>query len=134
MGAKPQPDEALHEPVNDLEKHEDPDESWRRYVNAQLKGAYQHLFALLDRLVMLKVPDMACVFRWRLAQERELAKRYLSYPDQSLRLMNAAELQRFIQHYQRLTCWMLEEMPKRADVVIPLDQHHRFESIQINHS
>lgn len=132
LGARPQAEEALREPVNDLERHEDPDECWRRYVNAQLAGSYQRLFALLDRLILLKVPNMECVFRWRLEQERKLAERYRSHSGQPLRFMDEAELKRFIQHYERLTRWMLEEMPERADVVIHLNPNHRFDHIQIN--
>ncbi len=124
VGARPQPEAALHEPISDFERYEDPDGCWRRYVNAQLEKTYPPLFALLDRLVMLKVPNMACVFRWRLEQERELARQ-----GHALRIMDEVALERFIQHYRRLTLWMLEEMPHRADVVLTLGEDHQIHAI-----
>jgi D-glycerate 3-kinase len=41
--------------------------------------------------------------------------------------MDRSALETFIMHYERLTRWMLKEMPPRADVVLPLtaDQHIR---------
>ena len=35
--------------------------------------------------------------------------------------MSDEAVARFIEHYERLTRWILEEMPGRADWVIPLD-------------
>lgn len=132
VGARPQPDQVLATPVNDLEKLEDPDGRWRRYINEQLKGPYQRLFSCLDRLIMLKVPSMECVFRWRLEQERKLEQSVRAHPDQPLRLMNETELRRFIQHYERLTRWMIEEMPQRADVVLELGKDHQIHRIKVN--
>lgn len=132
VGARPQPEQALECPINELERLEDPDGRWRRYVNEQLKGPYQSLFTMLDRLVMLKAPDMECVFRWRLQQELALAAKVTHQAEQPLRLMNETELRRFIQHYERLTRWMLEEMPERADVVLHLSQDHQFHAIEVN--
>jgi D-glycerate 3-kinase len=41
--------------------------------------------------------------------------------------MHKRELVAFIMHYERLTRWMLKEMPRRADILLPLarDQHIR---------
>src|SRR6187551_1750031 len=47
VGALPQSADQLAEPVNALEREEDPDGSWRGYVNAALSGRYRALF---DRL------------------------------------------------------------------------------------
>ncbi|HHJ39828.1 MAG TPA: hypothetical protein ENJ86_10275 [Methylothermaceae bacterium] len=132
VGARPQPEAMLADPVNELEAREDPDGTWRRYVNDQLKGPYQALFALLDRLIMLKVPDMAAVFRWRLEQERKLAELYRHNPGQRLKLMNENQLRRFIQHYERLTRWMLEDLPSHADIVLHLNHAHQIHQIQVN--
>ncbi len=73
LGAKPQAESDLTRPVNDLEAAEDPDGTWRRYVNAQLAEVYSRLFARLNRLIMLKVPNMESVYRWRGVQEMKLA-------------------------------------------------------------
>ncbi len=132
VGARPQPEPALASPINDLERLEDPDGRWRRFVNEQLKGPYQRLFGLLDSLIMLKVPNMECVFRWRLEQERRLMKSSRAHPGRKLRLMSETELRRFIQHYERLTRWMIDEMPARADVVLELGVDHQIHEIKVN--
>jgi len=132
VGARPEPETRLHEPVNELERREDPDGRWRRYVNDQLRGPYRQLFARLDRLILLEAPGMACVFRWRLQQERELARRLEGEPEPGLRLMDEAALRRFIQHYERLTRWMLAEMPARADVVLTLGEDHQIHTVTVN--
>ncbi len=132
VGAIPQPDQALETPVNELERREDPDGHWRRYVNEQLKGPYQRLFAHLDHLIMLKVPSMEWVFRWRLEQERKLAEFVTHRPERRFRLMGENELCRFIQHYERLTRWMIEEMPQRADIVLELGPDHQIHRIEVN--
>jgi D-glycerate 3-kinase len=129
VGTAPQPEAALAEPVNDLERHEDPDGIWRRRVNAELEGTYAELFGRLDLLVMLKVPGMASVFEWRSLQEQKLAAK--TDPNGSHRLMDAAAIRRFIQHYERLTRHNLEQMPERADVTLFLDENHRFTRIQV---
>ena len=36
--------------------------------------------------------------------------------------MAPAQVQRFIQHYERLTRWILAEMPERADMVVRLGE------------
>lgn len=137
VGAKEQSDQELQEPVNSLEAKEDPDGQWRSYVNHQLAGSYKELFAMIDVLIMLKVPSMEAVFNWRSQQEKKLAERvqYIydtQQPTQHLRIMDEAEIKRFIQHYERLTRTMLEEMPERADICLELNENHKTSRIKIN--
>lgn len=137
VGAQPQDQATLCQPVNALEETEDPDTAWREYVNQQLKGSYKQLFELVDVLIMLKVPSMDAVFQWRSQQEAKLAERakYIydtQQPTPHLRIMNEQEIQRFIQHYERLTRHMLEEMPDRADITLLLNNNHKVADIQIN--
>lgn len=113
VGARPQAHEALAQPVNDLEGREDPDGRWRTFVNTALDGAYQPLFARLDRLVLLAPPGFEVVVRWRGEQEAKLRAR-------TGQGMDAAAIARFVAHYERLTRWILEEMPGRADLVFSL--------------
>jgi len=113
VGARTQPPAALREPVNGLEREEDPDGRWRTFVNAALDGAYRPLFARLDRLVLFAPPDFTVVAGWRAEQEAKLRAR-------SGRGMDEGEIARFVAHYERLTRWILEEMPARADRVFPL--------------
>ena len=89
----------------------------RKPINDALAGSYQQLFARLDSLVLLAAPSFEVVFAWRLQQEEEL--RPSAGPDAS-RVMNAAQIARFIQHYERLTRYTLTEMAGRADIVVRL--------------
>jgi D-glycerate 3-kinase len=123
VGARPQPASALVTPVNALEREEDPDGRWRGFVNTALSGAYQRLFDSLDYLVFLSVPDFAAVRRWRGEQELALPRG---------QRMDEARLERFIAHYERLTRWMLDDLPARADLVVALDTAHRVETLITN--
>ncbi len=121
LGARPQADEALSAPVNALERDEDPDGTWRRYVNTALAGEYQRLFGTVELLVLLKVPSFDVVFQWRMEQERKLRDRMAASGTDVSRVMSEAQMSRFINHYQRLTTHIIEEMPARADVLLNLD-------------
>ncbi len=124
MGAIPQSEEALAQPVNELEAGEDPGGEWRRYVNQRLGDDYRRLFRGLDRLLMLQVPDWEYVYRWRLEQEDKLRQRLLGRGADASGLMQPAQVRRFVQYYERLTRYMLAEMPQRADALLTLDDRH----------
>ncbi len=114
VGARPQPESELFTPVNAFERDEDPGGIWRRHANAALAHDYARLFGRIDRLLLLAAPRFEVVYGWRRQQE------------QSLRAasgggMDDAALARFVAHYERLTRWVLEEMPGRADVTVRLD-------------
>lgn len=117
VGAFPQPANDLERPVNALEAEEDVGGYWRRAVNDTLGDSYQRLFARLDRLILLAAPGFDVVHGWRLEQERSLAG--MSGSD-ARSLMDETEIARFIAHYERLTRWILTEMPKRADLLVRL--------------
>jgi D-glycerate 3-kinase len=128
VGAKPQRGLALALPVNSLERLEDPDQVWRRYVNEQLENDYKWLFREIDFLIMLEIPEISSVMEWRSKQERKLAK---ASPG-GHKIMGTAALQRFIMHYERLTRAMLTEMPDRADLVFKLNRNQQIDGVQIN--
>jgi D-glycerate 3-kinase len=117
VGAAPQSAAALREAVNDLERAEDPDGVWRREVNRRLATDYAELFARIDLLVMLKVPDFATVRAHRARQEQRLGA--------GPAVMDEAALDRFLALYQGLTEWMLAEMPARADIVVEIGGDQR---------
>lgn len=112
VGARPQPETALAEPINALERDEDADGRWRRYANAALGGSYQALFGRLDLLILLAAPGFGIVQSWRAEQEEALRDRGGGMSD--------GEIARFIQHYERLTRHILAGMPAYADLTIPL--------------
>lgn len=117
VGARPQEETALGEPVNALEAERDADGVWRRHVNATLAGPYADLFGRIDRLVLLAAPGFEVVERWRLQQEHALKTQA---PDGAC-VMSDAEVATFIQHYERLTRHILSDMPRYADLVLRLD-------------
>ena len=117
VGACPQPESALAEVVNELERAEDTDGKWRHFVNQCLVETYPALFQPIDILIYLKPPEFECVFKWRQLQERKLGG--LSGAAQT---MSDSELRRFIMHFERLTRYQMEIMPDRADIVIELDK------------
>jgi len=128
VGSTPQTEQDLTSPINPLERNEDQDGRWRHYVNAQLRGSYKTLFAELDGLLMLKVPDMDRVIEWRTQQERQLAAQSTST---DRRLMNSAAIEQFIMHYERMTRHNLRELPALADVVLTLNDEHEFSSDEL---
>ncbi|MGB3051750.1 MAG: hypothetical protein WBB42_12165 [Polyangiales bacterium] len=119
MGARPQRADELEAPVNELERVEDPTGSWRWYVNRELGGRYQALFAELDMLLMLRPPSFEEVYAWRDEQEARLR-----VAGGGPEVMTPAEVRRFVMHFERITRFMWEEMPGRADAVIYLGEDH----------
>jgi len=122
VGATAQNNDQLLEPVNQLEKTQDQDGRWRGYVNQQLGAAYQQLFSLIDCLLMLKAPSMACVQQWRWLQEEKLIEATAGSGEG---LMNRQQVNTFIQYYQRLTTHCLDEIHNRAQLVFHLDTDHQ---------
>jgi len=116
VGARAQPADALVEPVNELERERDAGMDWRRYVNAALSGPYADLFARIDLLFLLAAPGWDQVFAWRSEQEQAL-RRAVPNGDG---LMDDVALRTFVSHYERLTRWILSEMPGRADLTLRL--------------
>ncbi|MGZ6018882.1 MAG: kinase, partial [Phenylobacterium sp.] len=96
------------------ERDEDPKGIWRHYVNDQLDGPYKALFARLHDLILLEAPSFEVVAGWRAEQEAKLLA-------QGKGGMAETEIARFVAHYERLTRWILAEMPGRADWVVTLD-------------
>lgn len=119
VGARPQRADELRAPINGLERLEDPTGDWRWYVNRELGGHYQALFAELDLLIMLRPPDFDRVYAWREEQEVRL-RAAQGGPE----VMTPTAVRRFVMHFERLTRFMWEEMPGRADAIVHLGQDH----------
>ncbi len=122
VGSMAQETAELLEPVNDLERNEDPQGIWRTHVNEKLKTLYEPLFREIDLLLFLRAPSFGAIHRWRSDQEQKLAAKS---PPGPARPMNAEEIQRFMQFFERLTRHNLSSMPARADVLFALDEAHR---------
>ena len=115
IGARSQSPETLQVPVNALEKNEDSDGIWRHYVNRCLAEDYPRLFDFVDYLVYLAVGDFEQVHQWRSLQEQKLKAAGNGG-------MEDHELTRFIQHFERLTRHMMNDLPGRADQVFTIER------------
>lgn len=118
LGIRPQLQSALEEPVNELERREDPDGTWRHWVNKQLRG-YQPLWRKLDALVVLQAPNWEVVRQWRSEQEEQLLARHAPLA------MEASAMERFLAHFERLSRHALATLPALADTCVEYDtQRH----------
>lgn len=122
VGVLPECDAAMAAPINHLESEEDQEGIWRHYVNHCLARDYVPIFERLDELLLLKAPSFELVYEWRGLQEQKLRD---SSASGSAGVMTEHQLQRFIQHYERLTRHGLSTLPAYADVVFTLDEEHR---------
>ncbi|ARU54652.1 MAG: hypothetical protein MI864_08250 [Pseudomonadales bacterium] len=133
VGTTPQPAHHLVQPINGLEADEDADGSWRTYVNDALGNEYRDWYQRITHLVLLRCPGFEQVQEWRTLQENRLRDRLVAagkpLPET---LMNAKQIVRFIQHYQRLTEWNLTTLPRLATVVLELQKNHQITDIVIN--
>jgi D-glycerate 3-kinase len=114
LGIRPQSAAALNAPVNELERTEDPDGTWRRWVNKQLRG-YQPLWRKLDALIVLQAPNWDVVRRWRSEQEQMLIARHAPLA------MDDRAMERFLAHFERLSRHALATLPQLADSCVEYD-------------
>lgn len=123
LGARPEPDAALEPALNVLEEIFDAAGRWRRAVNTALAGAYQGLFAKIDRLAYLRPPNFDIVKHWR--WELELAMAALRPAGEAPGLLDEDEIDFFVQHYERITRTMMTTLPARAHLTVQLDERRR---------
>ena len=121
LGAEPQTETALQNPINTLEQNQDTDARWRNYVNNQLKGQYQGLFGLVDVWAMLKAPSFDCIYHWRLEQEHKLKQR----KGQGSGIMSDADIKQFVMYFQRITEQLLISLPVKVDFLYALDKQRQ---------
>lgn len=121
IGSVAEPDACLDTPVNALEKSQDADGRWRRYVNGRLASDYGAIFSRLDALVFLQAPGLDAILRWRIEQERKLAAS--AAPD-APGIMSDDQVLAFIQYFERITRNNLETVRSNADIVLELDEYH----------
>jgi D-glycerate 3-kinase len=121
VGVPPQSAAALREPVNALERDEDADGRWRRWVNRQLATNYVPLWRRFDWLVLLQAPDWSVVERWRGEAEQARRRRHAPHA------LTPAALRRFLMFYERLSRHALRTLPARADLRLVLDADHGVE-------
>ena len=125
VGAKPQSNFLIKKPVNILEKNEDKELIWRKYVNEKLKKEYKKLFAMIDYFIFMKIPNFNVVFKWRLLQENKLRKK----SNLKKKVMSYNEIKYFIMFYQRITLQMIKDLSKSASVVMLLKKNHEIKKV-----
>lgn len=119
MGARALAKERLTAPLNRLEREEDPGGVWRRYVNERLERDFEPLYAHIDWWVMLAAPSFEQVLAWRTEQENKLRVRRRGG---GAGIMDAEQLRRFVDHYERLTRQCLQQLPHRVQVLLQMDR------------
>lgn len=124
LGVPAEPPEALVAPVNALERDEDPDGRWRTACNAALAHDYPALWARIDRLLFLRPPGFDCVPGWRLEQERVLQAARRPGAGTAAGL-TAAGVDRFVQHFERISRQALRTLPDIAARTLTLDARRR---------
>ncbi|UNK50749.1 kinase [Lysobacter sp. S4-A87] len=114
----------LREPINAVERDEDPDGGWRRYCNEALARDYPPLWSRLDRLLFLQPPGFEAVPQWRWQQEQALASQARArraHQAPARQAMSEAALQRFVQLFERVSRQALRRLPGIAEWTLPLD-------------
>ena len=132
VGARPENSvQKLKKPINKLETLEDKKSTWRKKVNEHLNGDYKYLFSFIDLMIYLKIPNFKKVLDWRTLQENKI-KYSIQKRSSKLKIMTVNEIKRFIMFYERITKKMLIDMPKFADIIVPIKPNHQPKKIILN--
>ena len=121
LGVRAQPENMLQQPINTLERDEDPQGVWRSWVNDQIRRHYEPLWRQIDYWVQLKPPGFEQVVMWRSQQEQQI--------EPTLR-MDSIALRRFIDHYERLTRWQWASEPPQPGLSVHLSPDHSVRSVE----
>ncbi len=116
----PQTEAQLVAPINTLERDEDAQGAWRRYCNTALARDYPALWQRIDRLLYLHGPGFDIVPEWRWQQEIALQA-----SDPARTAMARPQVERFVQHFERVSRQAWRALPAIADWPVALDsQRH----------
>ena len=127
VGAMAQKNSMLKKSINSLEKTNDQNLIWRKFVNNQLKTKYKKLFGHLDNLLYLKAKNFNLLQQWRIKQEKKLWLKLKKR--KNLKIMNRQEVINFMQTYQRITQNMIKDVPKYASIIFKLNSNHQIKTI-----
>lgn len=116
----PQEEGELVDPINALERDEDPDGRWRRWCNAALGRDYPALWQRIDRALFLHGPGFEVVPDWRWQQEQTLQA-----ANPGRLAMDRAQVLRFVQFFERVSRQALRTLPGIADRVVRVDAQRR---------
>ena len=127
VGAMAQKNSMLKKSINSLEKTNDQNLIWRKFVNNQLKTKYKKLFGHLDNLLYLKAKNFNLLQQWRIKQVKKLWLKLKKR--KNLKIMNRLEVINFMQTYQRITQNMIKDVPKYASIIFKLNSNHQIKTI-----
>ncbi|AXK71375.1 kinase [Lysobacter sp. TY2-98] len=108
--------DALVTPMNTVERDEDIDGTWRRYCNDALARDYPALWSRLPHLLYLEPPSFEVVPAWRWEQEQAARASRPTAPG-----MSRADIDRFVQLFERVTRRGMATLPAIARHVVHLD-------------
>tara|TARA_B100000700_G_scaffold148986_1_gene165834 strand:+ start:1004 stop:1879 length:876 start_codon:yes stop_codon:yes gene_type:complete len=123
-GSNPIENKFLYKNLNKIERDLDKDFKWRKYFNSKLKNEYQQIFKTFDRIIYLQPPSFQFVQKWRYTQEKNNAKK-----TKTKNFMDKNTTKNFILYYEKLTKWMIKNMPDKADMLIKIDKEQKIKKI-----
>ena len=126
-GSPPINKKYLQKNINILEKQFDKKLIWRNYYNNKLKNEYAELYKKFDKLIYFNAPDFSYVFNWRLKQEKKM-----KITKKSKEGMGKKEIAEFIQHYEKITKWMMKVLLKKANINILVEKNQNIKKIIFN--
>ena len=129
VGCPPIDQTYLYSNINHLEKNFDGDKKWRDFYNNNLKYNYSNLFRRFNSIIYLKSPSFTCILKWRIKQENYLKK---LNTNKSFIGMSNKDIRYFIQHYEKITKWMMKIMPNKANLTLFIDQDQKIKRIRKN--
>ena len=123
-GSPAVPNSFLKKNINHIEKIFDEDLRWRNYYNHQLQNQYAKLFKLFDKVIYLKAPSFSHIQNWRLKQEKMMVTR-----NNDFGAMDKNQIFEFIQHYEKITKWMMKVLPSKANITINVDKNQKIKKL-----
>jgi len=122
----PIPTSFLKKNINQIEKNLDKDLTWRNYYNHQLQNQYAKLFKRFDEIIYLKAPSFSYIQKWRLKQEKKMGAR-----NNYFGTMKKRQIYEFIQYYEKITKWMMQVLPSKANLTINVDKNQKINKIYL---
>jgi len=123
-GSKPISNKYLFKNINSIENVFDKNKIWRKYYNSLLQNEYKDVFSLFDKQIYIQIPSFKYVLNWRYLQEKSNASK-----SNNKEFMNKVDLHIFIQHYEKLTKWMMKTMPDKADIILKVDENQKIKKL-----
>ncbi|MDH5785227.1 MAG: hypothetical protein OEZ16_06415 [Chromatiales bacterium] len=135
--AEAQDESALLEPLNELERIEDPDGIWRKFQNDRLKNDYSRLWDKFDGCIFIQISGIDTVYKNREEQEEKLRKKIdtmkaAGEASEEVGAMSPQQVVRFVDHYARITKEILRTLPQRANVVVELNDDRSIKRTYVN--